>query len=260
MAIGNLLIGAQIQQTGSIGDAATHLTTMLGIDATVLPVSVENIHLSATLADGSRVHGELEVRRPDKPAIAELSIDGESEGAWLPVRRAIAEASYLILGPGSLWTSIGGVLSVSGVREAIGGSSARVVFICNTTTQPGQSDGLDFVGHVEVIARLLGRVPHLVLANSGALPEPTEEALRTDGLILIRPSRADIAAVEARGSHVIAEPVLAPQTAAKPQLWEKLHTAYHDTGAVSQILGRLMLQKAPPLAGGAATEGRRRAL
>ncbi len=238
--MGNLLVGAMIQQTGNIGEAARHLKAMLGIEADVLPVSIEDIHLSATLADGSRVYGELEVRRPGKSPVVELRVDGQREGVWPPVTQAVTEGSHLIIGPGSLWTSIGGVLSVCGMKQAIMESASRSVFICNTTTQPGQTDGLDFAAHVSVITGLLGRPPDIVIANSGRLTEEVESGLRSDGLIPIRPTEAEIEAVETEGIRVIVSDVLAPQ-AAKPQLWEKLHTAYHDTETVSRILAELLM-------------------
>jgi uncharacterized cofD-like protein len=247
MAVGNLLIGALIQQTGNIGEAARHLSAMLGVDADVLPVSIEDIHLSATLADGSRVHGELEVRRPGKAAIVGLRVDGKQTSVWPPVSQAIREATFLVIGPGSLWTSIGGVLSVCGMREAVSQSGAQTIFICNTTTQPGQSDGLDFGAHVDVITGLLGRTPDVVLANSGMLPERTEEGFRADALVPIRPTADEIAAVEESGTTVIVEDVLAPQTA-KPQLWEKMHTAYHDTDIVSRILAGMVTPEHSELA------------
>jgi len=242
MAVGNLLIGGMIQQAGNIGDAARLLSAMLDIDAEVLPVSIEDIHLSATLADGSRVHGELEVRRLAKPAIVDLQVDGARAGVWTPVACAVSQASFLIIGPGSLWTSIGGVLSVPGMRDAISSSRARSVFICNTTTQPGQSDGLDFGAHVDVIARLLGRKPDAVVANSGILPEETERSLIADGLTPIRPTPDEVATVESSGTTVIVDDVLAPQTA-KPQLWEKMHTAYHDTEKVAGIIAKMVLRE-----------------
>lgn len=248
MAVGNLLIGALIQQTGNIGEAARRLTAMLDIDAEVLPVSVEDIHLSATLADGSQVYGELEVRRPGKPPIVDLQVDGKPDAVWPPVAHAVGEASYLVIGPGSLWTSIGGVLSVGGMREAVSRSSAESVFICNTTTQPGQTDGMGFTAHVDVISALLGRHPDVVLANSGKLEEHIEAGLTADGLIPIRPAVEEISAVEATGTRVIVDDLLAPQNV-KPQLWDKMHTAYHDSAKVSRLLATRVLQETAELAG-----------
>ena len=81
--------------------------------------------------------------------------------------RAIAEAEVIVLGPGSLFTSILPVLLVPGIRDAIEASGALVVFACNVATQPGETGGFDLADHLDVLERHgLGELPDVVLGNN----------------------------------------------------------------------------------------------
>jgi uncharacterized cofD-like protein len=239
MSAGNLLLGALTQQTGNIGQATEQLADLLGVREAVLPVSVENIHLAAHLADGIRVTGELEVRRPGKAAIQQLFIEGAGQGVWPPTRDILRDASVLVVGPGSLWTSIGGVLAVPGVQEAIAESSVHIVFVCNTTVQPGQTDGLDLERHVDIVSSLLGRPPDAVIANSSVPDDDERRSLEEHGLSLVLPTTSTRPALEAR--HIRLETAeLLLSSPGSPTLWQKLHTAYHDMEKTAKLIGELV--------------------
>lgn len=234
MAVGNLILGALTQELGDIGLATRRLAELLDITETVLPATIEDIQLTATLTDGTHATGELEVRRPGKAAIATLHIEGATADVWPPTRAALTGANIVILGPGSLWTSIGGVLAVPGVAGAIN-PSARLVFICNTTTQPGQTDALNFVDHVEIVTHLAGRAPDTVIVNS-ALPDVAEEkALAEQDLHMVQPDPAAVSDLTARGVTVLSRDLLS-QAPGPVELWEKLPTAYHDMGRTADVI------------------------
>ena len=235
MAVGNVMLGALTQSTGSLGAATQYLTSVLGVTELVLPVSVDDIHLAAVLADGQRVVGELEVRQPGKAPISHLEVEGGASGVWPPAADALRSADLLVVGPGSLWTSIGGVLAVPGVAQALN-PRAVVAFVCNTTTQPGQTDSLDFIGHVKVVTALLKRLPDLVIANLGRLDPTTEQSLAKDGLSLIFADNDAIQTLASTGTKVIAADLLASQVTLG-NLWQKLHTAYHDMDRVAAVIG-----------------------
>lgn len=239
MAVGNLVIAALLQRLGDIGRATSALAELLGVREHILPVSTEDIHLSATLTDGSLVRGELEVRRPGKAAIEELRVDGAVAGVWPPAAQVLRSASVLVIGPGSLWTSIGGVLTVPGVRQCVLDSGAKIIFVANTTTQPGQTDGLDLAGHVEVLTHLMGRSPDVVVANEGRLYASEEEELQRSGLGLVLPDRAAVLRLEASGARVVRAGLLAP-TSESTELWQKLHTAYHDMNKLAEVVATVM--------------------
>lgn len=241
MAIGNLVLGALAHESGDIGRAAVTLSRMLTVKEKVMPVSIEDIHLAARLEDGAIVSGEIEVRRPGKQPIRTVMVEGEKEGIWAPVAGELVSASAIILGPGSLWTSLGGVLAVRGVREAINASSAQIIFVCNTTSQPGQTDDMNVKDHVEVVSGLAGRPPDSVIVNSEQLSSSRQAELAEDGLKLLTPSEFEIRQVEAEGSRVVSAGLLAVESA-KPELWQKLHTAYHDMEKLAEIIADLIIE------------------
>ncbi len=186
MSVGNIVLASLAQSEGGLGHAGSLLAKLLGVKERVFPVSNEDIQLCATLEDGSRVTGEFEIRRVNKPRILDLQIEGALKGVWEPTRQTILNTDFIIAGPGSLWTSIGAILAVPGVRESLAASSARVIFVCNTTTQPGQTDGMTVRDHVEVVSRLLGRTPDHVLLNSELPPAAEEATLASEGLCLLK--------------------------------------------------------------------------
>lgn len=239
MAIGNLVLGSLTQSEGSIGAAGAVLATLLGVHERVLPVSVEDIHLMATLEDGAQAVGELEVRRPSKPRIVNVEVVGATEGVWAPTREAIVEADIIVVGPGSLWTSIGAVLTVPGVRDAITQSEAQVIFVCNTTTQPGQTDGFNVTQHVEVVSRFLGRPPEFVVVNSQRPSVTEESALESEGLSLLLSPQTEVDELQERGIEVLRFPLLRAKDAT-PQLWDKTRTAYHDMDRTAEALGQII--------------------
>lgn len=236
MALGNLVLGGLAQQTGNLAHAASMMAEMLDVRERVLPVSVEDIHLDATLEDGVEVFGELEVRRPGKPPIRQLHIRGSVEGVWPETAEALRSASALILGPGSLWTSLGGVLAVPGVREAVLSGGAQVVFVCNTTTQPGQTDGSDVIQHVAALAELLGRDPDVVILNGGRLEPDEEGQLAQHGLHLLLPDDRSVQHLESRGVEVVTGDLLSRHRHPTHDLWHKLHTAYHDMDRLADVV------------------------
>ena len=239
MAVGNLVLGTMTVAMGDIGKATAHLGKLLNVRAEVLPVSVENLQLQATLADGRVVEGELEVRRPDKSPIETIRVLGATHGIWERTNQAIRAARCIVLGPGSLWTSIGAVLGVPGVREAISASGAQVILVANTTTQPGQTDGYDFNRHVAVLADLLGRMVDIVIANIERPPEDVGSALQDAGLNLLAPAPADGARLSSQGGTLMTDNLLGRRTLST-SLWQKLPTAYHDVERLAALIERVV--------------------
>lgn len=241
MAVGNLILGALTQELGNIGLATRRLAELLNITETVLPATIEDTQLTATLADGTRATGEIEVRRPGKAAIAILHIEGATAGVWPPTRAALAGANVAILGPGSLWTSIGGVLTVPGVAEAIN-PSARLIFVCNTTTQPGQTDGLSFIDHFEIVSRLAGRAPNAVVVNSARPDVVQERSLAQQGLHMVLPHPLDTTELTALGITVLSGDLLS-RDSRPAELWQKAPTAYHDMDRTADTIVEYLATK-----------------
>ncbi len=140
MAFGNLFLAALTQLEGSFLDAVLTTSRLLGVSGRVLPVTLYNTHLCAVLADGTVVEEEVNVRAPGKALIQRLFLkDGGVEPGEGTVE-AIEEADLVVLGPGSLYTTVCACLLVSEIARAIARSDALVVYVVNTTRQPGQTD------------------------------------------------------------------------------------------------------------------------
>jgi uncharacterized cofD-like protein len=236
MAFGNLLIAALAQLTGDFAGAVAATAELAGSTATVLPASTADVQLCAELTNGALVRGELAVRGLGKPPIARLLLEPPAP-AHPPALDAIAAADLVVLGPGSLFTSILATLQFGGMVEALRATSALVVFVCNSTTQAGQTDGMSALEHVRRLADLLGP-GHLDAALINRSPGPDDAALAryTDaGLRLLAPDAAEIAAIAALGvrpllGHYSEEP------GAERRLWNKQDTLRHDPAKLGAAL------------------------
>ncbi len=164
-AVGNLLIAAMAAiEGGDFEEGVRQMNRVLAVRGRVLPVSPVPLTLHARLRDGRTVDGQSAVARS-------FGI----EAVWLtpepvPVSReaiaAIQEAEAIVLGPGSLFTSVLPPLLLPPVRDAVAGSEAVRLYVCNVATQLGETSGFDLADHVEALVRAVGPgLVDVVLAN-----------------------------------------------------------------------------------------------
>jgi len=154
-ALGNLVMAAMLERSGGLSSALEQLAEPLRLCARVLPATEERVTLSAELDDGSVVCGESVIPSRGR-RIERLWLEPESPAPARGVLEALANADAIVLGPGSLYTSVIVNLLVDGVAEAIRASSALRIFVCNLWTQAGETDGLDAAGHLAALERYLG--------------------------------------------------------------------------------------------------------
>ncbi len=154
-SFGNLFITALTQITGSFEQAVIESARVLAVRGRVLPSTLENVTLCAELVDGTHVRGESTISR-DKPPIKRVYLDPDRPHGYEPALGAIVNADLVVLGPGSLYTSVLPNLLVEGVVEAIRWSRGTVVYVCNVATQPGETDHFSARDHIETILRYLG--------------------------------------------------------------------------------------------------------
>jgi uncharacterized cofD-like protein len=176
-AVGNLLIAAMAAiEGGDFEEGVRQMNRVLAVRGRVLPVSPVPLTLHARLRDGRTVDGQSAIARS-------FGI----EAVWLtpeevPVSReaiaAIEEAEAIVLGPGSLFTSVLPPLLLPPVREAVRAADAVRLYVCNVATQLGETSGFDLADHVEALVRALGPgLVDVVLANSapvGSAAGPSE--------------------------------------------------------------------------------------
>ncbi|MFL5760391.1 MAG: uridine diphosphate-N-acetylglucosamine-binding protein YvcK [Thermomicrobiales bacterium] len=154
-SFGNLFITALAQITGSFEQAVIESARVLAVRGRVLPSTLENVNLCAELVDGSVVCGESTIVR-NKPPIKRIFLDPENPNPYEPALAAILGADLIVLGPGSLYTSVLPNLHVDGITQAIRWSRGTAVYVCNVATQPGETDHFAASDHIQTIIDHLG--------------------------------------------------------------------------------------------------------
>jgi len=178
-SFGNIFITALTQVTGSFERAVIESATVLNIRGRVLPSTLANVDLCAELLDGTVVRGESKIGHRLAP-IKRVYLDPERAPVYEPAFGAILNADLVVLGPGSLYTSVLPNLLVEGITQALRWSPAPVVYVCNVATQPGETDHFSAADHVKVLLDQLGPdVIDVVLVNDNAA---VVEAIASHGL------------------------------------------------------------------------------
>lgn len=173
-AVGNLLIAAMNAiDEGDFEEAIRHMNRVLAVRGQVVPASGTPITLHARLRDGSLVEGQSRIARTR--AIESVWLEPADVRASRDALAAIAEADLVVVGPGSLYTSVLPPLLVPEIRAALASTPALRVFACNVATQVGETEGYDLADHVEALVAHLGPLAvDVVLANNhldGSTPD-----------------------------------------------------------------------------------------
>jgi uncharacterized cofD-like protein len=239
MAFGNLLIAALAQVLGDFGAAVDYTAQLVGCAAQVLPVATANTQLCAELADGTIVEGELAVRGLGKPPITRLFLR-DPAAANPQALEAIRAADLVVLGPGSLFTTLLADLLFGGMADALREARGKIVYVCNTTTQPGQTDGYTAQDHVRRVVEAVGPgTLDAALINCGAADPAALRQYEADGVFLLRPDDDELAAIDALGVRPITRD-LTERAGQKRALWNKQDTIRHDTAALGMALRELI--------------------
>lgn len=164
--VGNLLLAALTAvEDGDFEEAVREMNRVLAVRGRVVPATGDVLTLHARLVDGTEVEGQSRIMRT--PNVDRVWVAPEGVHATEDALGAIAEAEIVVLGPGSLYTSLLPVLLVPGIREAIAASPALVLFVCNVATQEGETGGYDLADHLEALERHgAGHLADVVLANN----------------------------------------------------------------------------------------------
>jgi uncharacterized cofD-like protein len=178
-SLGNLLLLAVSELCGDFSVAVEQMNHLLAIRGKVLPVTTETITLVGKAGDRT-VRGELEISRSGRAL----------EGIWLEpggarplpeVLQAVDEADLIVLGPGSLFTSVIPNLLLPDFADRLREAAAPKAYICNLMTQPEETEGMDIIRHVEWVSAALGDVPDIVVVNSEPVPDAFVARYRLQG-------------------------------------------------------------------------------
>ncbi|MDD3375398.1 MAG: YvcK family protein [Candidatus Omnitrophica bacterium] len=203
---GNLFLTAMVQLTG--GDfekAVKESSKVLAIRGKVIPSTVNDVHLVAEYMDGSITEGEASIPKANVP-IKRLYLKPEDTKPTQEALDAIATADVIILGPGSLYTSIIPNLIINGMTEAIEKSSAFKIYICNVMTQQGETEGYSASDHVRVLMEHTSpKIIDAALINNMQAPV---DALKRYEEENSHPVIADSDKIKTLGAKVAAEDLL----------------------------------------------------
>lgn len=164
-AFGNLLIAAMSDVEGDFEEGVRQVNRVLAVRGEVLPASDRPLTLHAVLADGIEVEGQSRIARIR--GIDHVWIEPREAPACAGAVEAIGAADLIVVGPGSLYTSILPNLLVPAIGQAVRQAPGLVVYVCNVATQIGETEGYDLADHVLALERHAGpRLVDVVLANS----------------------------------------------------------------------------------------------
>ena len=183
-SFGNLILAALNGVTGSFEEAVAQMSQVLAITGRILPVTSADVQLEAVFENGARVVGESKIssfKKEQDCRIAHVALLPERPAALPAALQAIREADLILMGPGSLYTSVIPNLLVEGVVEAICRSEALKIYVCNIMTQEGETEGYTAADHVDAL--LSHGAPGLVdlcLANSAPVRPGLVEKYREE--------------------------------------------------------------------------------
>ncbi len=195
-AFGNLFIGALTELFGDFRAAVRAASHVLRIHGQVLPSTDRQVQVCAELADGTVAEGETAVTSA-RSRIRRVFLQPPDAAPVPEALRAVEEADLVVLGPGSLFTSVLPNLLVRGMAEAVRASPAEKVFVVNVMTQPGETDGFTASDHVRVVLEHLG--PGLVdrvVVNTGAVEPERLARYRRQGADQVRVDRDALRAMD----------------------------------------------------------------
>ena len=217
-SFGNLFLTALTAITGSLESAITASSRVLAVQGQVVPATTADVRLWAELENGERIEGESSIGQATSP-IVRLGCIPERPPALPRALEAIANAELIVLGPGSLYTSLLPNLLVPQLVEAISRSKAPRLYICNLMTQPGETDRLDVEGHLRAIEAQLASLGVEERLFTAVL---AQESLRDNRLIDHYRSRG-------------AEPVLCDAPKLRSQGYEVMQAALQGTQPTASL-------------------------
>jgi len=234
-SLGNLLLMAMTEITGGFDNAVLAASEVLAIRGEIYPSTLSDVRLRATLADGTEVVGEVAIsgsnigeeprHTPRHARIVHLAIDPPDAEPPARALSALNAADMIIIGPGSLYTSVLPNLAIKPIAETLRQAKALRVYICNVMTQPGETDGYTAEEHHSAIVEHAGLVVDVMIINGR---RPSESILLNYASQNQFPVQFDINAVRDLGVTPFFGDVIAERDYVR-----------HDSAALAETIFRL---------------------
>jgi len=197
-SFGNLFLAALTHVTGDFAEAVRVSSKVLAIRGRIFPSTISNVNLVATLVNGRRVHGETRISRSKIP-IRKIGLNRRGVRALAPAIAAIQQADLILMGPGSLYTSVIPNLLIPQIARAVFRSRAPRVYIANLMTQPGETTHYSLSQHIRAIEDHVGkRFINCVVANKQCVSLKVARRYRAEGAEPVRIDRLNLAKMHVR--------------------------------------------------------------
>jgi len=195
---GNLFLAALTHVTGDFAEAVRVSSQVLAIRGRIFPSTVSNVHLVATLVNGQRVQGETNISR-SKVAIRKLELNPRRVRAVPKAIEAIEEADLILMGPGSLYTSVIPNLLIPEIAQAVAHARAPRIYVANLMTQPGETTHYSLSQHLRAIENHVGhRLINYVIANKKQVSSEVARRYRAEGAEPVLVDAANVAKMHVR--------------------------------------------------------------
>ena len=195
---GNLILAALTEVTGSFDEAVREASRVLKVNGRVIPATLQHVRLWAEREDGSESCGETLIAS-GVGACRRVWLDPEPN-AHPDSLAAIADADLVLLGPGSLFTSVLPHLAVGEIADAVRDSRGLRAYVCNIMTQPGETDGMDAAAHLDRVLEMVPGGVDVVVVHAGALDAGSVAHYGAQGQ---QPVVVDVGALASRGVRVV---------------------------------------------------------
>lgn len=205
---GNLFITVMTKLIGDFDKAIKESSKVLAISGQVIPSTLKRVNLVAEHVDGTRTYGETRISKSTSP-INRVQLIPQNCLPTDDALDAINNADAVVLGPGSLYTSVLPNLLIKNIPEAIESASAIKVYVCNVMTQSGETDEFSAFDHIKAIQEhTKKKIIDYCIVNTGIVPEEFLEKYKKENAA---PVKADIKKIEEAGIKVIADNVISAQ-------------------------------------------------
>jgi uncharacterized cofD-like protein len=205
--LGNLLLLAVSELCGDFRLAVEQMNHLLAIRGKVLPVTTEAVTLVGVTRDGRKVRGELDISHNGR----------DLEGIWLepdgakPLTEALTavdEADLIVLGPGSLFTSVVPNLLLPEFAKQLREAPAPKVYVCNLMTQPEETEGMDIEAHLNWVSAAMGAVPDYIVVNSEPFPDDLVALYKKEGAVPLYLDRRQRQKITQLGCSILELPMI----------------------------------------------------
>lgn len=208
-SFGNLFITAMTAIAGGFDEGIAKSSEVLAIRGKVLPATLSSVSLNAELDDGCMVCGETNISKADS-RIKRLTIMPSNPPAAPEVISTIKNSDCIVMGPGSLYTSVISNLLVAGISESIRDSKAVKIYVCNIMTQPNETNGFTLSDHIKAIKEHVdGELMDYCIVNTGKINQSIRKRYIRQKSHVVRADAAKVKGIRVVRENLVADDVYA---------------------------------------------------